>query len=64
MTGVDICHPEAPEVKREQNSLDRKLLLPALEEVNKFTAQSIKKVEDFIFSFCVFPYRAAESPLC
>lgn len=42
MTGVDILHPEAPEIKREQNSLDRKLLLPALEEVNKFIAQSIK----------------------
>lgn len=35
MTGVDIRHPEAPEIKQEQNSLDWKLIFTALEKVKK-----------------------------
>lgn len=54
MTGVDIRHPEAPEIKREQNSLDRKLLLPALEEVKKFTAEFQNKLRILFLVFMHF----------
>lgn len=42
MTGVDIRHPGAAEIKQGQTSLDPKLLLPALEGEEKFTARRIK----------------------
>lgn len=53
MTAVDIRHPEAPEIKQEQSSLDRKLLLPALEGEKVHSSEYQNKLRVLFLVLCL-----------